>query len=90
MTGGLIGDLQGHTNAVFIVTISSDDKRLYSGAWDFKIIIRDWMKRIAETIISDHTHQVCALVLTDDDQFLVSGGCDTFVRVWDASPRLKN
>ena len=82
-SGQCVGDLVGHTDCAYLLTMTSDDKLLISAGWDNQIIFWDWKNRSIDSRITGHTNQVFYVLLTPDEKRLISGGRDCTMRVWD-------
>ena len=81
--GRALSYLNGHSNSVFCVDVSFDDKNVISG--DFKGRVLYWdlvsMKQVCE--FKGHTGQVLSVKFTRNKKFAASGGSDKKVLLWD-------
>ena len=76
--------LNGHTEGVTSVAISSDGTRIVSGSNDGTVKV--WDAATGHEIFSfeGHTADVMSVAISSDDTRIVSGGVDNTVKVWDA------
>jgi len=81
-SGQTLHTLQGHTNLVNAVALSSDGRRAISGSYDNTL--RVWDLESGQTLhtLQGHTHEVTAVALTFDGRLAVSGSWDYTLRVW--------
>jgi WD40 repeat protein len=77
--------LEGHTDGVWSVSFSSDDKHIVSGSWDKSVRVWDALTGEMLKVLEGHTGRVSSVSPSNDDKRIVSGSLDTSVRVWDAS-----
>jgi WD40 repeat protein len=77
--------LQGHADAVKLVTYSPDGKTLASAS--FSGTIRLWRASDGKEtfILKGHTRSVASMAFNPDGNVLVSKGLDGRVRIWDVS-----
>src|SRR3990170_8797570 len=83
-TGELIRTLLGHTNSVWSVCFSSDNKQIVSGSCDRSIKI--WNAETGELIrtLLGHTATVTSVCFSSNNKQIISGGCDNSIKTWNA------
>lgn len=74
--------MEGHTNNVFSLVLTSDGRRLVSGSQDCSIIIWDLIKYKKINQLFGHLAPICSLALTDENSLIISGSDDTLINVW--------
>ncbi|WP_235526510.1 DnaJ domain-containing protein [Nostoc piscinale] len=79
--------LNGHTDAVLYVAISSDSKVLASGSADKTIRIWDCTTWKQLDIFTEHSAAVNTLLITPDGYSLISGSTDTTIKLWNLHTR---
>jgi WD40 repeat protein len=77
---GLI--LQGHTDFVCSVAITSDNKYVVSGSRDKTVRVWNLDKKTQKAVLQGHTDFVCSVAITSDNKHVVSGSSDKTVRMW--------
>jgi uncharacterized delta-60 repeat protein len=83
--------LTGHTEGVWSVAISPDDKTLVSGSWDNTIRIWNLQTPELKSTLQGHTNSVYSVAITPDDKTLVSGSDNKTIRIWNLqTPELKS
>jgi WD40 repeat protein len=77
--------LEGHSNYINALAISSDGQTLVSGSADKTIKI--WNISTGQEVhtLKGHSNYVNALVISSDGQTLVSGSADKTIKVWNIS-----
>jgi WD40 repeat protein len=73
---------QGHSGAVWGVTISADGRLLASGGADGTVMLWDARTGQRLAILQGHTGAVWSVALSADGSVLASGGGDGTVRLW--------
>ena len=82
--GSLVRDLPNvHTDAVFGLEFSPDDKDLASGAADKMARVVDLSSGKVARSFEGHTHHVLAVAWSPDGRTLATAGADNIVKVWD-------
>lgn len=77
----LVTKLEGHSESVNAIAISTNMKFIASGSSDNHI--RVWEFRLGRNqVLRGHRSSVDAIVITKDDKLLVSGGLDKTIRIW--------
>ena len=74
--------LEGHTNRVTSVAITSDNKFIVSGSADNTVRVWNLQDKRQEAVLEGHTHVVTSVAITSDNKFIVSRSYDNTVRVW--------
>ena len=74
--------LQGHSNCIKSVVVTSDNKYVISGSADNNIIIWNFLEKRQEAILRGHTSWVDTLALTSDNKYVISGSLDKTIRIW--------
>jgi WD40 repeat protein/serine/threonine protein kinase len=76
--------LRGHTGTVTCVSVSLDERMVYSGGNDGTI--RSWSLPLGRQEHARHAHSggVSALVKSPDGRMLISAGVDGRIRLWDS------
>jgi WD40 repeat protein len=75
--------LQGHTDWVNAVALSSDGRRVVSGSYDKTLRVWDIESGQSLRTLQGHTSEVNAVALSSDGRRVVSGSRDHTLRVWD-------
>ncbi|KAJ3075323.1 hypothetical protein HDU98_008571 [Podochytrium sp. JEL0797] len=75
--------LNGHTEAVLVVSFSPDGTMLATGSGDTTIRIWDLNTETPKHTLTGHTNWVQILAWSPDAKYLTSGSMDKTVRVWD-------
>jgi WD40 repeat protein len=84
LDGSLVRDLHDiHTDAVFGLEFSPDDKYLASGAADKMARVVDLATGKVVRSFEGHTHHVLAVAWSLDGRTLATAGADNIVKVWD-------
>lgn len=83
LTGILIHSLSGHTDGVYSLALSPDERVLASSGDD--CTIRLWNMIMGESlgVLVEHTHRVRSIAFSPDGCILASGSDDGIVRLWD-------
>lgn len=79
-----IANLTGHTNSVFALSYSPDEKKLVSGGRDAQI--KFWNSdnyTLTENIVA-HMYAINYLSFKEDGKYLVTCSMDKSIKVWDA------
>ena len=76
--------LEGHSDFVRSVALSSDGTRIVSGSKDKTVRVWDAQSGKCLRTLEGHSHQVKSVALSADGTRIVSGSWDETVRVWDA------
>ncbi len=91
-SGKRLKSLEGHTDPVFSVAISSDGKTIVSGSRDGSVKI--WDRASGELLksLEEHTDTVFSVAISTDGKTIVSGSRDGSVKIWDraSGKRLKS
>ncbi len=82
-TGGSVRALNGHTDFVYAVAISSDGCHALSGARDNAVRMWDVEKGRCERLLIGHQGVVLSVAISGDGSRALSGAGDHTVRVWD-------
>jgi WD40 repeat protein len=84
-TGEPLGaPLQGHTNWVNTVVISSDGNHIMSGLYDKTVQV--WDMKTGEAVCAPfrgHTRGILSVAILPDGKHIVSGSSDKTIWVWD-------
>ena len=73
--------LQGHTDSVNSVAITSDNKYIVSGGADKTVGIWNFQDKTREAALQGHTEMVICVAITSDNKYIVSGGFDKAVGI---------
>ncbi len=84
-SGQLIALLKGHTNVVFSLAFSPDNRFLMSGSADRSAIIWDIERQQQLHILRGHTEPIYAVAFTPDAKRVVTGSYDHNLRLWRVS-----
>ncbi len=82
-SGELIAKFAGHSDWIYDLALSNDEKFLYSGSFDSSIRIWEMSSQKNIGALKEHKGGVVAIDLSKDGQYLVSGGEDKSILVWD-------
>ena len=74
--------LEGHTELISSVAITSDNKYIVSGGRDKTVRIWNLKDKTQEAVLQGHTASVNSVAITSDNKYIVSGGWDDTVRIW--------
>ena len=78
----LIRTMEGHTDGVISIDISSDGKLLVSGSKDKTIRIWNLLTGTCLHILNGHTEGVYSVSFSDDGKMIISGSGDNTIRIW--------
>ncbi|HEY9597854.1 MAG TPA: WD40 repeat domain-containing protein, partial [Cyanophyceae cyanobacterium] len=83
-TGEEVRTLEGHSEAVFCLAISSDGQILASGSSDNTIKIWNYQTGEILQTISDFESEILSMVISPDNQTLISGSglLDGKIKIW--------
>ena len=84
-TRTIIATLEGHTDAVWSLSFSSDGTLLATGSGDNKVKLWDVATHTNITTLEGHSDRVQSLAFSPDGVLLVSGAWDGVVKVWDVA-----
>ena len=84
ITHQLIATLEGHTEPVNTVALSSDGSKIVSGSNDKTIKIWDAITHQLIATLEGHTGRVSTVALSSDGSKIVSGSADKTIKIWDA------
>ncbi len=74
---------QGHTDLVWSVVFSPEDKMLASGSEDQTVKL--WNIQTGECLktLQGHSHRVCSVAFSPDGETITSGSGDETIKLWD-------
>jgi WD40 repeat protein len=75
----------GHSNRISSYDFSSDNKLLFTGGYDRKILMTDIQSGREIRSFIGHELAISSIDLSADDKFIVSGGYDQMVMLWDVN-----
>jgi WD repeat-containing protein 61 len=82
-----IVNLEQHTNSVFALSFSPDERALVSGARDARLMFwKTDQYALSETIVA-HMYAINYLTFNEDGKYLVTCSMDKSIKVWDAVNR---
>jgi WD40 repeat protein len=81
-TGELLGKMEGHTSALYIITFSPDGKMLASSSGDKTVRLWDVETRKCLFILEGHLNWVHSVAFSPDGLILASGGGDETIKLW--------
>src|SRR5206468_2359618 len=73
---------RAHTNMIYHLTFSPDERTLASGGWDGKVKLWD-VERDTLLWAGQHTSHINSVAFTPDGNMLASSGDDATLRLWD-------
>jgi WD40 repeat protein len=76
------GFLKTHTDRIFCVAATKNQKTLFSGGHDNSIKIWNTASKRIVNVLEGHSNLVTSLALSIDNCYIVSGSHDNTVRVW--------
>jgi WD40 repeat protein len=85
-TGGLLGRLEGHDDAVYNVVWLDGGKALATAGADRVVRVWDAGTRREVAALEGHSGPVLALAASLDGKWFCSGGADGTIRVWEPGP----
>ena len=65
--------LEGHTDEIYTLVISSDDKYIISGSKDKTIRIWNLLEKSQEFFLEGQHSDVLSLAITSDNKYIISG-----------------
>ena len=74
--------LQGHTDSVSCVAITSDNNYIASCGYDSTVRKWNLQDKTQEAEFQGHTDSVLSVAITSDSKYIVSCGDDCTVRIW--------
>jgi WD40 repeat protein len=83
--GATVRTLEGHTDWVRSVCLSSNDGMVMSGSRDNTVRLWDRSSGVLLRTLEGHRGSVNSVCLSSDDGMVVSGSFDNTVRLWDRS-----
>jgi len=83
MNKDLIWELNGHTEAVYCVCITLDNKYIISGSLDTTVRIWDIESGHCKRILQGHTRSVSVVCVSACNRFIISGSEDGTIKIWD-------
>ncbi len=75
--------LNGHSDRISSVAISSDNKYIISGSYDETVIVWDRESGEVKKKLKEHLGCVYSVVISSDNKYIVSGSNDKTIRVWE-------
>jgi eukaryotic-like serine/threonine-protein kinase len=84
--GRLLREFQGHTEGVFSVSFSADDRTILSASRDETIRLWDVATGEERGIHVGHSGRVWNLAVSPDGRTIASAGQDSTVKLWDPEP----
>lgn len=83
-TGECLKVLTGHQGFVYCVTLSSDEKHIFSASGDKTIRVWDAENGACIKVLSGHEDLVNSVAISLDGKRIVSGSHDKTIRIWDS------
>ena len=78
--------LEGHTETLTSLALTSDDKYIISGSEDKTVRIWNRSEKRQEAVLKGHTDYVLTVAVTSDNKYIISGcgGCeyDNVIIIW--------
>ena len=79
--------LQGHTDKVFCIAVTGDNKYIISGSKDKTIRIWNLLDKKQEAILKGDAGYINRLVTSKDSEYIISGSSDGTIRIWNILKR---
>ncbi|MDX4026066.1 caspase family protein [Aliarcobacter skirrowii] len=77
--------LNGHSNGINSVAISSDNRYIVSGSDDKTVRLWDFKSGKLLKTLNGHSNSVNSVTISSDNRYIVSGSSDKTVKLWDIS-----
>ena len=74
--------IEGHKSSVRAIAITSDNKYIISGSYDWTIRIWNLLEKRQETVLEGHTYGITSIAITSDSKYVISGSKDKTIRIW--------
>ena len=73
--------MQGHTDSIRTLAVTTDNKYVISGSDDYTIRIWNFFERREETVFTEHLGSIRTVVVTNDNKYIISGSYDKTIRI---------
>ena len=77
--------LNGHSNGINSVAISSDNRYIVSGSDDKTVRLWDFKSGKLLKTLNGHSNSVNSVAISSDNRYIVSGSSDKTVKLWDVN-----
>ena len=77
--------VEGHTNYVKALVMTSDNKYIISGSSDNTIRIWYFLTKHQVGILRGHTDGIETIAITSNNKYIISGSLDKTIRIWNLS-----
>ena len=74
--------LEGHSDSVNSLIVTSDNKYIISGSSDKTIRIWNLLEKRQERVLKGHKSEVNSIAVTSDNKYVVSCSCNNSISVW--------
>ena len=74
-------DLQGHTDSISLLVVTSDSKYIVS-CDDKTVRIWNLQSKIQESVLQNHANFGTSCAITSSNRYIAFGGTDKIVRIW--------
>ena len=74
--------MQGHTNYIQTLVVTSDNKYIISGSYDRTIRTWNLLEKRQKTVFKGHSSNIMSVAVTKDNKYIISVSYDKTIRIW--------
>ena len=74
--------MEGNTDSIKCVAVTSDYKYFVSGSVDKTIRVWNLLKKRQTNVLKGHLNEVTTLAVTCNNKYIISGSLDNTIRIW--------